>query len=101
MADMVAKGRSAKGDKSPTRLNSQNICRGDRNGRRTHPERNARGERCGRTKLTWEKVGEIRKLYEVGDITVRKLAELYGVVHTTIVSVLNGKNWKEEWRPKN
>ena len=48
------------------------------------------GERCHFSKLTWEKVKEIR-----AKTTSRKeLAEEYGVSLATISSIINNKSWK-------
>ncbi len=77
VADMVAKGRGAKGDRSGARL---------------HPERCPRGERSGMAKLTAAQVDEIRA-------TPRRrggqhqLALRFGVSDATISMILNGKVW--------
>lgn len=54
----------------------------------------ARGEQCGTSKLTNERVVEIRKLYASGEWTHRSLAKKFGVGKTTIGSVLTGLQWR-------
>ena len=97
MNDMVNKGRSAKGDRSPTRLHPESIAYGAKHGRHTHPEKTARGEKVWTAKLNWDKVREIRTCYTQGKITTRELGRHYGVYHSTIVKIVNGKTWQEQW----
>jgi hypothetical protein len=54
----------------------------------------ARGERIGVSKLTDEKVKEIRNLYKSGEYALRKLAEMYSVGYSTIRDIVVGKSWK-------
>lgn len=74
-ADMVAKGRSA---------------RGRRHGRRTKPERTARGERHGLAKLTEEAVRAIRASTK----STAQLARDYGVGETVIRRARRGEGWR-------
>lgn len=53
------------------------------------------GERNGASKLTWEKVREIRARWRPYKLSKRQLAEEYGVSLFVIECVLNGKTWKE------
>jgi len=78
-ADMVAKGRSAKGVKS---------------GRYTHPETNPVGERNGRAKITADDVVEIRRRYKPRVVTTKMLADEYGVSNQLISCILLRQNWK-------
>lgn len=78
-ADMVAKGRAAKGAKS---------------GRYTHPETNPRGERNGRAKITADDVVEIRRRYKPRVVTTKMLADEYGVSNQLISCILLRQNWK-------
>lgn len=59
------------------------------------PSRNepTRGECHGRSKLNEEKVKKIRQLWNAGGIRHQDLAEMFGVVDSTIAAVLSGKNW--------
>lgn len=59
-------------------------------------EAKVKGEKNGCHKLTWIQVDEIRKQYKKGHISQRQLAEIYGVVQTTIGGVLRGKYWKQD-----
>ena len=52
-----------------------------------------RGEKNNLAKLTTHQVKEIRKIYESGDVTQRTLAKDYGVDHTNISCIVNGKTW--------
>jgi DNA-binding XRE family transcriptional regulator len=67
--------------------NAENMA--DRNGR----GRQMRYERMWKSKLTQDGVREIRALRASG-MTLRQLAQRYGVWRTTIESVLYGKTWK-------
>lgn len=78
MADMVAKGRSPRGD-----LNSS----------RVHPERLARGTLNPNAKLTDAAVREIRRLHATGWVQTA-LAREYGVAHSAIGAVLRRETWR-------
>jgi hypothetical protein len=75
--DKAAKGRSAKGET---------------HGTHTHPE-SWQGERHARAKLTEAQVHEIRRERATG-VSVIALGRKYGVNHTTISSIANGKRWR-------
>jgi len=51
------------------------------------------GERQGSAKLTNKKVLTIRKLYESGRYSMRKLAKRYNVSAMTIHAVISRENW--------
>lgn len=104
MADMVAKGRSLKGDRSPARLHPErlargdrvppeNRARGDRHPFRLHPEKASRGEAHYRAKLTEDQVRAIRAEHAAG-ASYLALAARYGVGKTTIGHILAGRSWK-------
>lgn len=77
VADMVAKGRGAKGDTHGSRL---------------HPESVPRGERHGCARLTAAQVAEIRATpLRRGE--QRQFARRFGVSEATISMVVNGKVW--------
>ena len=78
MADMVAKGRQAKGD---------------RNGSRLHPDRRARGERSAGAKLTEKSVREIRQMYVCQKFGATRIAKMFGVSKSTVQKVIRGKAW--------
>jgi hypothetical protein len=79
MADRDAKGRQASGLK---------------NGAYTHPERLSRGEQVNTSKLTTEKVKEIRHRFATEHISCRTLAKQYGVGKSAIERVVNHQTWK-------
>jgi hypothetical protein len=78
-ADMVAKGRQA---------------RGERHASRRHPERVARGERVGTAKLTAVQVAAIRERYAAGGVSTRTLAAEYGVSRTLLKLIVRGEVWR-------
>lgn len=78
VADKVAKGRAAIGD---------------RNGQRLHPERTARGERQGNAKLTEEIVKELRARHALG-ISFADLGRTFGITPQAVRSVVMRRNWK-------
>jgi hypothetical protein len=82
MADMVAKGRHATGE---------------RNGARTRPERVLRGERLRHAKLTEDGAREIWSRFDAGESKAAIAASFstaYGVVATAVYNVLAGLSWK-------
>lgn len=52
-----------------------------------------RGERQGLSKLTTDRVREIRQLYRAGGIKQKELAERYGVAQPQISAIVNRKQW--------
>jgi hypothetical protein len=54
------------------------------------------GDQVPGSKLTWEKVREIRAKYIPIKISTRRLAREYGVSQTMIRVILNGTWWKEQ-----
>lgn len=79
-ADMVAKGRQAKGD---------------RHGARTHPERVPRGEHNkGGGKLTATQVREIRRAYAAREANQVTLAARFGVTQGLVSAIVRGAVWQ-------
>ena len=93
VADMVRKGRNAKGDRNGARTHPEKWQRGDDHWQRRTPEKAARGERVGGAKLTAEKVSEIRRRYAEG-ATLKALEAEYGVRFTNIHMIVTRKTWK-------
>lgn len=54
----------------------------------------ARGEKHGRSKLTSEKVAEIRRTRQESGISYAKLGKLFGISHVQAYNVCSGKQWK-------
>jgi hypothetical protein len=52
-----------------------------------------KGEQVHWTKLSVEKVKEIRSLYSSGKYTLKNLGEMFGVHFATISSIIQRKNW--------
>ena len=65
MADMVSKGRQAK------------------------------GENHGHAKLTWDSVAKIRATYAEGEKTIKELAKDHGVCVMSISLIVNNKTWRK------
>lgn len=60
---------------------------------RERKRRSARGERHGRAKLSKRQVRAIRREYAAGGVTLRELAEEYGVTPAHISAIGRGKAW--------
>jgi len=93
-ADMVAKGRIARGDRNGTRAHPESRPRGDNHPSRRHPERLRRGENHPRGTLTAAMVEAIRSQYATGQTTQREIAQSLGVHKSVVGSVLRGKTWR-------
>jgi len=130
MADMVAKGRQAVGDKNGMRLYPERVLRGDdhwtrrlpelvlrgdengshlhpecrpygeKNGANTHPEKRPRGEGNGQSKLTNAKVEVIRAAYATGQCTVRSLAAEFRVSKSLVSVIVRNEYWKTDDEPR-
>ena len=59
-----------------------------------HRGNHPRGEKNGRSKLTAEKVVEIRAIYLTGVAGHYMLAEMFGVKKSTIDSLLSRRSWR-------
>ena len=56
----------------------------------------ARGVRNGKIKLTYEQAEEIRYLYRTTEMSQRDLGKLYGVVHSTIGTIVRDVTYQKE-----
>lgn len=122
--DMVQKGRSLKGDKSPARLYPETRARGakngantrpdrrpygDRNGSRVHPERLAygdanpsrlyperrpKGETHSATSLTNEDVIRIRAMFRNKEARISELAQMFGLSVSGMKKIVYRMSWK-------
>ncbi len=74
---------------------SQNMLDRDRKGR------GRKGERAGMAKLSYADVQCIRSDYIPRQVTLAQLAREYGVIHTTILSILSNRSWHDpEYTPR-
>lgn len=98
MEDMISKGRKkACSGEAWHKAHAGTFQTGDNHYLRKDPSKAKRGEECLWTKLTEEKVIEIRKIYDsYSNKTglLKKLAKEYRVHDTTIMQIVNGKVWK-------
>ena len=67
---------------------------GDNSRDKVEKDRQAKGEKHGFAKLTETQVCEIREKYATGDTTIQKLAQEYGIHHSTIGRIINYILWK-------
>jgi DNA invertase Pin-like site-specific DNA recombinase len=72
----------------------ERIARGDRHWSRRMPELVKKGEDLPMSRLTAEKVREIRRAYAGGGETYKTLADRYGVSFITIFDAIKRKTWK-------
>lgn len=94
VADRVAKGRCARGERSGARRHPERWARGDRHWTRRKPEMVPRGEASGRAKLSVGEVLDIRSGREQGK-TLKTLADEFDLGISTVARIVNGDSWKE------
>lgn len=98
MKDMIEQGRAAKGNRHGSKTHPGSTASGDRNGARTHPERVSKGDKHPCAKLNTEKVKEIKRAIQNGEVeyrVVNRFALEFEVSRRTIADVISGKNWKQ------
>lgn len=61
---------------------------------RTKKDRQAKGKEVGTSKLEEKEVIEIRKLYNNGNNSQRKLAKIFNVTQCNIGYIIRGESWK-------
>lgn len=54
------------------------------------------GEKASAAKLTWEKVRQMRTIYDRDGITFAELGRQFGVSYHTVYDIINGRNWKND-----
>ncbi len=91
-ADMVSKGRQARGDTHMSRTRPETLKRGAQNGMRMHPEL-VQGERNPRAILTNSQVLEIRRMYNEGQ-TMASISRHFGVGHHVVRHIVHRLTWK-------
>ena len=57
------------------------------------------GEKNGQSKLTHEKVAKIRKMYSLGEVSQKRISEIFGVAESRINEIVNYKSWKSSIEP--
>lgn len=74
------------------------VAKGRQNNTRPPGSHYQRGEDVHGSKLTWEKVREIRRLYQKGvrGLSSTALGMQYGVEHRAILDIVHNITWKEE-----
>jgi hypothetical protein len=90
-ADMVAKGRQAKGDDAGPRKHIASRPRGDRHPYRLRPELVKRGERHGMARLTEVAVRDIRARYP--QVSAASLAAEHGVRANAVWKIATRRAW--------
>lgn len=91
MADMVAKGRCATGNRHGTHTHPLSRSRGDRHGSHTIPSQRPRGEKNGAAKLSDDQVAAIRMQFATGQYTKSALSRAYSASRTTIRNIVTGR----------
>ena len=89
VADRVAKGRSATGDKHGARTRPERMPRGDNHYARRNPQVMKRGEENGRAKLSTADVIAIR----LGGESARAAGRRLGVSKTTVLKIRRSILW--------
>lgn len=94
VADRVAKGRTAKGERHGANTKPELHCRGDNHPARVRPLEVLKiGEENPWSKLTEDNVREIRRCYESGVETQTALAKRFGVSSMNISNICRRKKW--------
>ena len=91
--DRGVRGRTARGDKSPTRLNMESVVRGSQHHWAKGKEECRVGEKNGREKLNRESVEKIKSMFATGNYRKTELGRIFGVTETVIRNVVTGKSW--------
>lgn len=91
-ADMLAKGREARGDRNGARRHPERLTRGDRHWSTRQPERH-QGTRNGNAKLSDEAVREIRARAASGE-RQQIIADSYGITQPLVSAIARGRAWR-------
>lgn len=91
--DMVRKGRSAKGKRSPARLYPESLKRGDDHWSRQKPKLVTKGSRHHKAKITESTVKSIRERVSNGE-NIKLISEEFDMHLSSIYLMVNRKTWK-------
>jgi hypothetical protein len=92
--DKAEKGRAPAGDMNPARLHPERMPRADRHWTRRRPEWVRRGAAHHNTVLTEATVREARQRWVFRKVTVKMLAEEYGVSDKALADALRRITWR-------
>lgn len=92
--DMFEKGRGILGDQHAARVDPSYLPRGDQHRARIDPSYLPRGEDHVNSKTTVEAVRTMRQRYALGGITMRELAEEYGLTLSNVSFIIRRITWK-------
>jgi len=90
--DMVSKGRSAKGDRSSSKLHPNKLERGEKHWSKRMPERTRKGIGHHKAKITDDQVRAIRQRVKSGE-TMISVASSVGVHVSTVSLIVKNKTW--------
>jgi hypothetical protein len=97
-ADMMAKGRAARGDRHRSKTRPETVARGEAHWSRRAPESVTRGERSSFSKLSEREAREVISRLARGE-RQRDIASDYGVTANTIWRINVGRTWGHIERP--
>lgn len=87
------KDRLARGDRNGARLHIERMPRGEKHYAKTNPEKLCRGDNHGQSKLSDDKVREIRKRRSCGE-SFTSLGIEFGISYVAIRNAVIGKTWR-------
>lgn len=91
--DMVSKGRSAKGDKSSSRLHPDSLKRGEKHWSKSNPDKVRKGVYHHKAKITGAQVKAIRDRVQSGE-SMMSVASDVGIHVSSVSLIVNRKTWK-------
>lgn len=82
----------SRGDAHYSRTRPEKLARGATHGSQTCPEKLMRGEKASWSKLTEDKVRQMRQLH-TGGVTSAEIGRMFGVSQVAAYAAVTGKNW--------
>jgi hypothetical protein len=92
--DMVAKGRSLKGDRNYRRLHPERYPTGDQSYQRLHPEWVLRGEQMTCARTTEATVRAMRQRFIPHKVTIKMIAKEFNMPYARAAKILYRETWK-------